>query len=279
MVGADVGRADLHIHTTASDGVLTPFEVVQEAAARHLKAVAITDHDSIAGIAGALQAAEAAGLEVVPGLELSCEDGEDELHILGYYVDHHHPGLQQNLELLRSARRERARRMVELLAELGMPIEWERILKIAGDTSALGRPHIAQALQQEGYVNSTNEAFDKYIGRNRPAYVPRYKVTPSGAIEMITAAKGLPVLAHPRGYEHVLPELVKAGLVGLEVYYPGYTLADSQALAELAKKHGLIPTGGTDFHGYGGFAAVGLGEVSVSLQSVERLQALAAARA
>jgi len=274
-MGADVGRADLHIHTTASDGTLTPSEVVQQAAARGLKAIAITDHDTIGGIAGALQAAVANGLDVIPGVELSAEKGLNEMHILGYYVDHYNDGLRHKLEILRKARRERAWRMMEKLAGLGMRLHWERIVQIAGEGSAFGRPHVAQALQEKGYVSSIDEAFDRYIGRRGPAYVSRYKITPLEAIKMITDAKGLPVLAHPRGQEHMLPELVEAGLVGLEVYYPGYAIDQSEALVELAKRHTLIPTGGTDFHGRRGLGTMSVGQVWVPMQSVERLHVLA----
>jgi predicted metal-dependent phosphoesterase TrpH len=270
-----MGTVDLHIHTTASDGVLTPFEVVQEAAARKLTVIAITDHDTTAGIDEALKCAESNPVHVIPGIELSSEQGRDEIHLLGYYLDHHSQILQENLQALKEARHERAHKMAQRLALLGMPLRWERIEEIAGETSAFGRPHIARALQEKGYVTSVEEAFDRYIGREGPAYVERYKLTPREAIEIITGAGGLPVLAHPRGREHVLPELVHAGLIGLEAYYPGYTIADREALVRLAEQYDLIPLGGTDFHSADGFSAVALGEVWVPPESVARLRSLA----
>jgi predicted metal-dependent phosphoesterase TrpH len=273
-----MGRVDLHIHTTASDGVYTPLKVVQEAVARGLTAIAITDHDTVGGIDEALEAAKGTALEVIPGIELSAERGSEETHILGYYLDHHDESLQKRLEILRHSRRQRARRMVERLARLGVPLSWQRVLEIAAESSAFGRPHIAQALHEKGYVGSFNEAFERYIGLRGPAYVSRYKLTPVEGIEQITAARGLPVLAHPRGQEQILPELVDAGLVGLEAYYPSHTIAESEALVRLADKFNLISTGGTDLHGYGGSGTVALGEVRVPLESVERLRALAVNR-
>jgi predicted metal-dependent phosphoesterase TrpH len=273
-----MGRVDLHIHTTASDGAFAPFRVVEGAVARGLTTIAITDHDTTAGIGEALEAAKGTALEVIPGLELNAERGAEEIHILGYYVDHHDGALQKKLEVLRQARLERARKMVKRLTESGMPLCWERVVEIAGESSAFGRPHIALALREEGYVVSTNEAFDKYIGLRGPAYVSRYRLAPVEAVEMIIAAKGLPVLAHARGQERVLPKLMEAGLVGLEAYYPSYSIEESEALVQLARKHNLIPTGGTDLHGHEGFATVALGEVWVPLESVERLRALVMSR-
>jgi len=197
---------------------------------------------------------------------------------LGYYVDHHDSALQKKLDVLRRARRKRARRMVEKLAALGVPVRWERVLEITAESSAFGRPHIAQALKERGYVISANEAFDRYIGLEGPAYVSRYKLTPAEALEMITAAQGLPVLAHSRGQEYRLRELAAAGLVGLEAYYPSYSMKESEALARLAQKHNLIPTGGTDFHGYAGGVKMALGEVPVPAESLERLRTLAKSR-
>ncbi|TKJ30337.1 MAG: hypothetical protein CEE40_05410 [Chloroflexi bacterium B3_Chlor] len=273
-----MGNVDLHIHTVASDGALTPLQVVEEAGAKGLIAIAITDHDTTAGIDEALRAAEGTALEVIPGIELSADQGSEEIHILGYYVDHHDAALQKKLDVLRRARRKRARRMVEKLAALGVPVRWERVLEITAESSAFGRPHIAQALKERGYVISANEAFDRYIGLEGPAYVSRYKLTPVEALEMITAAQGLPVLAHSRGQEYRLRELAAAGLVGLEAYYPSYSMKESEALARLAEKHNLIPTGGTDFHGYAGGVTTALGEVGVPPESLERLRTLAKSR-
>jgi predicted metal-dependent phosphoesterase TrpH len=269
-----MGGIDLHIHTTASDGAFTPSQLVDGAVARGLTAIAITDHDTTTGIDEALEAARGTALEVIPGVELSSESDSEEIHILGYYLDHRDGTLQKKLEVLCQARYRRARVMVERLAGFGMPLRWERVAEIAGEGAAFGRPHIARALLEKGYVASIGEAFQRYIGLEGPAYVARYKLTPVEAVQMITAAKGLPVLAHPRGQGHVLSELVEVGLVGLEAYYPSYTIGDREALVRLAKEHNLIATGGTDFHGYEGFGTVAVGEMWVPAESVERLRAL-----
>jgi predicted metal-dependent phosphoesterase TrpH len=271
-----MGGVDLHIHTTASDGVLSPAQVVQVAIGKGLEAIAITDHDTTDGIDQAVAAAGSEQLEVIPGIELSAEDGPREVHILGYYIDHRDHALQERLAVLRRARRERAWKMVEKLDTMGVPLSWERVLEIAGETSAFGRPHIAQALLERGYVGSVNEAFDRYIGLRGPAYVSRYKLTPAEAVKMIVDAQGLPVLAHPRGQEDVVPRLAALGLVGLECYYPSYSEEERALLARLAHQHNLVATGGSDFHGYnGGNAAVSLGEMPVPLESLERLRTLA----
>jgi predicted metal-dependent phosphoesterase TrpH len=271
-----MGRVDLHIHTTASDGVLSPAQVVRVALDKGLEAVAITDHDTTDGVDQAMAAARGERLEVIPGIELSAEEGPREVHVLGYYIDHQDQTLQERLAVLRRARRERAWKMVKKLETTGAPISWERVLEIAGETSAFGRPHIAQALLERGYVGSVNEAFDRYIGLRGPAYVSRYKLTPAEAVKMIADAQGLPVLAHPRGQEDVIPTLSALGLVGLEAYYPSYSEGERELLARLAASHNLITTGGSDFHGYnGGDPALSLGEVPVPLEALSRLRALA----
>ncbi|HUS69684.1 MAG TPA: PHP domain-containing protein [Anaerolineae bacterium] len=273
-----MGGVDLHIHTTASDGLLTPAEVVRVALEKGLSAIAITDHDTTDGLDEALAAARGHELEVIPGIELSAEQGSREVHILGYYVNHRDRDLQEKLEVLGRARRERARKMVGKLAGMGLPVSWERVLEIAGDSSAFGRPHVAQALQEKGYVGSINEAFYKFIGLGGPAYVARYKLTPTQALEMIRAAGGLPVLAHPWRQEDVAIRLAGCGLVGLEAYYPRYSHEEREELAKLGQRYGLIATGGTDFHGYEQNGPLSLGDVRVPADSVERLRALGKSR-
>ncbi|MDH4208298.1 MAG: PHP domain-containing protein [Anaerolineae bacterium] len=270
-----MGRVDLHIHTSASDGVLSPAEVVRAAVEKGLIAIAITDHDTIDGLDEALAAAAGTGLEVVPGIELSAEHGDQEVHILGYYLDHQDVTLRDKLGLLRRARRERAWKMVGRLAGMGMPVSWELVAQIAGATSAFGRPHIAQALLDAGFVGSMDEAFDRYIGLKGPAYVARYKLSPEEALSVIADAGGVPVLAHPWRREDLVPRLVANGLAGVEAYYPKYSTEESRALAQLAERYGLIATGGSDFHGYGDGAAQLLGQVPLPEGSVERLRALA----
>lgn len=267
-------RIDLHLHTTASDGRFSPSELVAMALERHLLAIAITDHDTTDGIDEALEAARGTGLIVVPGVEISCDVPHQEVHLLGYYIDHHNLGLEEKLFAFRRARLRRAKEMLVKLAALGLPLEWEMVTELAGGSS-VGRPHIAQAMVKMGYVASVDEAFALYIGRNGPAYVERYKLSPIEAVSLIKEAWGLPVLAHPREVTHFLPSLVEQGLVGLEVYYDGYSAEDIRQLTRLARKYGLIPTGGSDYHGPGVLDSVEVGGIWVPEESLKRLQALA----
>ena len=269
-----ISRVDLHLHTTASDGKFSPSELVAMVLERDLLVIAITDHDTTEGIDEALEAARGTRLEVIPGVEISCDVPHEEIHLLGYYLDHHHPALQGKLRAMRAARLQRAKGMLVRLAALGFPLPWEMVAELAGDGS-VGRPHIAQSMLKMGYVDSTGEAFDLYIGRNGPAYVERYKLSPSEAVSLVKEARGVPVLAHPLKVTHFLPSLVEAGLVGLEVYYNGYSPEDIRELAALARKFDLIPTGGSDFHGPDVLDTAEMGGVWVPMESVERLRALA----
>jgi len=269
-----IGRFDLHLHSAASDGQFTPSELVTMALERHLLAIAITDHDTTAGIDEALDAARGTELEVIPGVEISCDVPRQELHVLGYYIDHHDSALEEKLRTFRQARLQRAKEMLAKLAAIGFPLEWEVVAELAGGDS-VGRPHIAQAMAKMGYVASTDEAFDLYIGRNGPAYVERYKLSPLEAVSLIKEAQGLPVLAHPLEVMQFVPSLVEGGLVGLEVYYDGYSPEDIQKLANLARKYDLIPTGGSDFHGSDVLDTVEMGGIEVPMESLKRLRALA----
>ncbi len=274
-----VSRVDLHLHTTASDGALTPAELVREAKRRGLECMAITDHDSTDGIEEALAEGERLGVSVVPGIEMSTDIPRAEVHILGYYIDHHNQEFQATLYQLREGRRDRAEKMIAKLAEMGVEIPWERVLEIAGPGS-VGRPHIAQVMVERGYVSSMVEAFANYIGRNAPAYVQRYKLTPVEAVALIRGVGGLPVLAHPGeivAVPNLLPQLVSAGLVGLEAYYGEYGPEAVEVLVALADEYGLIPTGGTDFHRFdpSGHGPKHPGDAWVPWESVRRLNAAA----
>jgi hypothetical protein len=248
-------RADFHTHTNASDGRLTPGDLVRLAVSRGVRILAVTDHDSTEGIAEALAvAAEYPGFTLVPGIEMSTDIPGDEIHVLGYFLDYENPEFQATLANLRNARRDRGRMMVEKLHAMGIDIPWKRVEEFAGDGS-VGRPHVAQALVEMGYVSTFQEAFDRYIGRNGPAYVERTKLTPVQAIEMLVRARALPVLAHPASQSN-LDELVEqlraAGMLGIEVYYQDYDQTTCARLAAAAERHGLLKTGGSDFHGLGG---------------------------
>ena len=264
---------DLHLHSTASDGRYTPGQLVQMALQKKLRAIALTDHDTTDGIEELESAAQHTGLTAIPGVEISANvPGDLELHILGYYIDYRHAHLQEQLRELRESRLVRAREILRLLARAGLPLAWERVLALAGHGS-IGRPHIAQAMVEAHYVNSVESAFRLYIGRGGLAYVERHKLAPQDAIGLVRQAGGVPVLAHPSQVIEYVASLVKAGLVGLEVYYNGYEEAEKQSLAKLAGKYGLIATGGSDFHGPGITSAVELGQVDVPWSAVEQLHA------
>ncbi len=246
--------ADFHTHTTASDGLLAPGDLVRLSVSRGLKILAVTDHDSTEGIAEALAtAAEYPGFTLVPGIEMSTDIPGDEIHVLGYFLDYQDPDFQVMLTNLRNARRDRGRMMVEKLHAMGMEVPWERVEKLAGDGS-VGRPHVAQALIEMGCVSTFQEAFDRYIGRNGPAYVERAKLTPVEAIEMLVKAGALPVLAHPASqsnFDELLTQLKAAGMLGIEVYYQDYDRNTCARLAAAAERHDLLKIGGSDFHGFG----------------------------
>ncbi len=271
MTGSNI-RVDLHTHSTASDGELTPPELVRLALERGLGTIALTDHDSVAGIDAAQQAARGTSLQVIPGVELSADVEKGEVHVLGYFIDWHDAGFESMLIKFRDGRYGRAEKMARKLTALGAPISFERVKEIAGDAS-IGRPHVAQALLEAGHVATVSEAFDKYIGRMGPAYVERFRLTPEDAVALILRAGGVPVLAHPREVTHWVMPLVKAGLLGLEVHYGMYDDLTRAELARLAKQSGLIATGGSDFHGLNKMGHMsGLGENHVPLDVVEKLR-------
>lgn len=272
---------DLHTHSTASDGIYSPSDLLQRAKDIGLRVLALTDHDTTGGLDEAIRAANALDIDLVPGIEINTDVGGGEVHVLGYYPEYNRPQFQAILTVLRDARERRGQRMVELLNEHGVAISWERVREIA--QGAVGRPHVARALLEAGYVQTIGEAFDKYIGTGKYAYVPRYKLTPDDAVRLIASANGLPVIAHPLDLPGLtelrnwLPSLVKAGMVGLETYYGPYSEQDERQLRALADEYGLIPTGGTDFHGPG-IHPTPLGGRPVPYEAVERLKAAAAQR-
>jgi hypothetical protein len=271
---------DLHLHTTASDGTLSPTRLIRLLADRGLRIVAITDHDSLEGLPEAAQeAANHPGLTLIPGIELSTDVPDGEIHMLGYYMDAEDPGLQETLVRFRGGREQRAQRMVEKLRAMGFQIEWERVAELA--QGAIARPHIAQAMVEKGYVAYPYEAFDRYIGRNGPAYVEREKLTPAEAVQTLVRHKGLPVIAHPAdvpGLEAVVESLVAEGLVGMEVYYGDYGPDQVGRLLALCQHFNLIPLGGSDYHASGNPHEVEPGTVGPPIESAHRLMALSAAR-
>ena len=255
--------------------------MVARAAGLGIKVLAITDHDTIDGLPAAQKEAQRWEITVVPGVEISTLSGREEIHLLGYFVNPDEPELRALLARTREARRERARQMLDRLEGLGMPLAWDRLLELAGEGSVIGRPHIAMSLLEAGHVGSWAEAFERWIGRGRPAYVERYKLSPEEAVGLVRRAGGLPVLAHPYIYgsngekrrdmdlKHWLPRLQRAGLAGVEVYYPNYPRRVRRRLLALAAGRGLAITGGSDFHG--GPVGGGLGRIAVPWAAWESL--------
>ena len=272
---------DLHTHSTASDGIYSPAELLQRAKDSGLRVLALTDHDNTGGLDEAAQAARKLDIDFIPGIEINTDVSGGEVHVLGYFLEYQRPAFQAILQVLRDARERRGQRMVELLNEQGINISWDRVRQIA--QGAVGRPHVAKALLEAGYVQTIGEAFDKYIGKGCYAYVPRYKLTPEDAVRLIASANGLPVIAHPAdlpGLDELrnwLPGLCEAGMAGLETYYGPYTPDQEQVLRALADEYGLIPTGGSDFHGPG-IHPTPLGGRPVPYEAVERLKAEATKR-
>jgi predicted metal-dependent phosphoesterase TrpH len=240
---------DLHTHTTASDGAATPTELVDRARAVGLAAVALTDHDTVAGVADARAAGARVGLAVIAGVELSAVDGDREVHVLGLHLDDT-GALEPLLVELRDARRRRADAMVGALRGLGVGVTLDTVLAEAG-AGAVGRPHVARALIAGGWVRDQREAFDRYLGSGRPAYVVKQRLPLSDAIQMLHAAGGIAVLAHPGrdGTRARLEAAQRVGLVGVEVRHPGHNAEDEARLRALADYLQLVPSGGSDWHG------------------------------
>ena len=275
-------EVDLHLHTLASDGRLTPTELVRLVAGQGLKYVAITDHDTTEGLAEAYEAArEFPDLTIIPGIELSADIPGDEVHVLGYFLDYGEPEFQEQLRQFRVGRVDRAKLMVEKLAGLGIHLEWERVQAIAGD-GAVGRPHIALAMVEAGYCKQPKEAFPEYLGRNGLAYVERPKLTPGGAVEIIHRVGGLAVLAHPaymNDMESGIANLAGVGLDGMEVHYAQYTPDTIRQLDRLAREYQLIPCGGSDYHGLGNTGELLPGSNGPPVKSVDLLTEAAERRA
>ena len=268
--------SDLHLHSTVSDGLLSPTDLVHQTAAAGVQIMALTDHDATNGIAEAEAAAQDhPDLTLIPGIELSTDVANGEVHILGYFLNVADPELQRILAGFREDRIGRTRRMLDKLAELGVPLSWERVQEIAGD-GTIGRPHVAEAMLERGYVDTIREAFDRYLGRSGPAYVERNKLLPTEAIEIIRRFGGVSALAHPReapDLETLLPTLTEAGLTGMEVHYGLYPDAERAHFAALADAHHLLALGGSDYHGPGRAAECPLGGSRTPLQSGEVLLA------
>ena len=278
-------QADLHLHTTFSDGRLTPTQLVELCADRGIRYAAVTDHDSTEGIGEALEAARRfRDLEIIVGVELSTDVQDSEIHLLGYFIDHEDDELQGTLSTFRDGREGRARKMVERLDEMGLPVSWERVEELSGG-GAIGRPHIAQAMVEAGYIEYPKDAFDKYLGRNGPAYVERARLTPAEAVRMVVSNGAVPVMAHPTfsvarmddegvaELRRILVELRREGLAGMEVYYGVYEPDVVALLKSMADELGLIACGGSDYHASGNPGEARPGDVGPPVSSVEALRA------
>jgi len=243
-------KADLHTHTTHSDGALTPEELVRKAKSKGLAAIAIADHDNVAGLAEATEVGRSIGVEVIPGLELSATLGEKDVHILAYFFDPTHPRLLEYLEFFRLERRKRAERIVRKLNGLDIPLSLDSVLDQAG-IGSVGRPHIASALVEEGHTQNYQEAFIKYIGSNGPAFEKKYQVGPAEAVQLIAQAGGLSFFAHPGKHttEADLVALMDVGLDGIEVIHPSHSPTLQKHYRSLASQYFLLQSGGSDFHG------------------------------
>ena len=273
---ASSGLVDLHAHTVFSDGLFTPEELVAEAARIKLTAVAITDHDAVGGIDRALAAGSQHRVEVVPGVEMSCNTNGIDVHVLGYYVDCRQPAVQEFFEMVRQKRAERAEKMVKKLNELGVNISLERVRALA-QGAATGRPHVAQALVESSAVRTVDEAFQRYIGYEGPAYFPKMQLAPKEAMDFIHRYGGVAVVAHPGTYhkDGALYSAISAGADGIEVWHPDHDKRNADHYREVATKNGLLMTGGSDCHGGRKLGKVYLGSVTVPyscLQAVKDLR-------
>lgn len=248
---------DLHTHSTVSDGTDPPERIPELAASAGLRAVALTDHDSLEGLPAAMARAAEVGVELVAGCELSCRSESGGMHVLLYFVDPADAPLRDELVRLRSDRSTRNADLLARLGELGLPVTWADVVTAAGgDEGVIGRPHFAAALVAHGVVGSVQEAFDTWLSRGRPAYVPKSRLTPAEAARLARGAGGVAVLAHPfslglplGALAGVVSELADAGFSGIEAHYGRYTPQQRRDLVDLARRAGLVPTGGSDYHG------------------------------
>ncbi len=265
--------ADLHLHTTFSDGVYSPAQLRQLAGEAGLAAIAITDHDATEGAFAAGAEPEDHGPEIIPGVELSVDWEGKEIHILGYFLSPT-PTLVAELARLRRERRERGRTMVRRLAEVGVDLSLERLESLTGEN--IGRPHVARLIVEAGYAPTSQEAFARFLVPGKPGYVTRRLLTPVSAMDLLRQSGGVPVFAHPGlvpGWAEILPRLVELGLLGLEVRHPGHPAPLGEEVAAAARTYGLLVTGGSDFHGSDrGEYGAGVGEAGVTVEELARLR-------
>jgi len=266
--------ADLHIHTNASDGLFSPQEILTKACAVGLTHIAITDHDTVDGLLSLQNNTPVPGqTAVIPGIEFATDLPQYEVHILGYFIDTAHSELNRQIKIIAANRQERAELMVHKLKKLGYPVNYQRVREIAGKATAIGRPHVAAALLEKGYFRNISEVFTTLLEKNKPAYIPHYKLSPQDTIALIKSADGIPVLAHPGlvNNDELVLEIIESGIQGIEVYHPRHSAEQISRYQALAEEHGLLLTGGSDFHGIAGRFPSQLGEYTIPDELVSRL--------
>lgn len=264
--------ADLHLHTLFSDSTHTPEELILETVKAGLAAIAVVDHDTVEGIEPTLKAADAKGVELIPGIELSADQDGKEVHILGYLIDYKNPDLIKRLDALKVSRVERIYKIIDKLKDIGIDLNPATVFEIS-TYGTVGRLHVARALLKEGKIKYLAEAFQKYIGDKSPAYVSGFKFTPKEAIKLILGVGGVPVLAHPYTVHNddLIPEFVSYGLMGLEIYYPEHSQAMVNFYLGLAKKYNLLATGGSDCHGEAK-PEIKVGSIKIPYSLVEKIK-------
>ena len=264
--------ADLHLHTNFSDGTYTPEELTAEAKRCDLGAVALTDHDTVEGCPRMAAACREAGIEFIPASELTAEQDGEELHLLGYFLRTEHPRLLSELSKFQAVRQERVREMVARINQLNIPLDVNAVFSLA-NCRAPGRPHVARALVQAGLCRSLDEAFERFLRKGRPAWVPKYRISAADAIGLVHDAGGLAVLAHPglNRSDNVIPPLVEAGLDGIECFHTKHSTLMGEHYLEIADEHHLLVTGGSDCHGLNKGKPL-IGTIKLPYEHVERMK-------
>lgn len=280
--GNDMKLIDLHVHSTTSDGTLSPSELALYAKSKGLSAIALTDHDTVSGIDECLQKGLELGVTIVPGIEFSASYYGKEVHVLGYYINHHHPILTNRLDALIHGREKRNQEMLQKLAEVGCPLTMNDLIDDTSQDSVITRAHIAKAMQKKGYIKDRSEAFAHYIGDGKPCFIPKTRFTTKECIDLIHSVGGIAVLAHPLLYGYsqadvteVLRGLKSEGLDGVECLYSTHKKSDTTHLLQVCQNLKLLPTGGSDFHGENKPSldlGCGYGELAIPFELLENIQ-------